>query len=168
MLSGKGCAMKATIRSLAVLIAILVLPAHSFAQTDNKRLEGIGSVNIIVEGLHDGARPCGVTIDALRSAASFPIVTSRLLMSKTSAITFYVQVSVLSQDSGCTAAYEIEVYANQNVVVTESNLRKFVEVELWEQDGLMVGPRGDFGRRMTDVIDRLAKQFVVDWTLDQQ
>lgn len=156
------------IRYLAVLIALVALPPHSYPQTTGKLLEGITSVDIVVEELHDGARSCGVTKSAVRAAAAFPIATSRLHISETSVVNFYIQTFVLSEDIGCSAAFKIEVYLHQDVMVLESNLRKYVTVELWERSALTVGPTNTFAEQLSTAIESLAKQFVVDWTLDQQ
>ncbi len=51
--------MQAAIRCLTVLIALLALSPHSYAQTDGNQLEGLARVNILVEDLHEDARTCG-------------------------------------------------------------------------------------------------------------
>ncbi len=49
-----------------------------------------------------------------------------------------------------------------------TNLEKVVRVELWANHGIVVAKVGVLGFRLRDTVERMVKDFVVDWTLDQQ
>lgn len=155
------------IRFLAVLIALVALSPHSYSQTFDNKLEGIKSVRILVTDL--GESSCGVTEDSLRSAASFPIATSPLSFDRSEFVLLVVaNIGDLGNGVGCVVGYSVSLDIAQEVTVDATGLRKTFTLTLWEEDGLLWGPAEGFARRVRQKIEDLTKQFVVDWTLDQQ
>ena len=119
--------MKSVITYLAVLIAVVSLSSHSYAQTRNKILEGITRVDIIVEVTGES---CGLTHSSLRSAAMFPVVTSKLTFDKNSFIYILIDVRVVRTASLCAGAVSVDVRSAQEVVIEATNLRKTAPVQL--------------------------------------
>ena len=159
---------------LSVLLAlgIVFLSPVSYSQTLSNVLEGFTSLQIHVGDTDQDAADCGVTKASLRSAASFPIATSRLRIREKASLIFSVNVIVVpttkGSKPGCASAYDVVAYMYGFFELPPTQTKKAQKIQLWEDGGLIVGPMGDFGRRMSAKIDALAKEFVVDWTLDQQ
>ena len=159
--------MKATIRFLAVLIAVVALSPHSYSQTMNKGMEGYTGVDIIVEDLDPDARTCGVTRSDIRSAASFPIASSRLRIDRDAPLTLYVRATVLEIPGGCAAGYGAQAYSfGQALGATQQS--KILKLLFWHDTGVVTGTKSKFGRRVNESIEKIIKRFVVAWTLDQQ
>ena len=115
------------------------------------------------------ARPCGVTEAGLRSAASFPIDTSPLSIERSELVLLVVAtIGELGNGAGCVVGYSVSLDIAQAVIVDETRLRKTVTLTLWEEEGLLWGPAEGFARRVRQKIEDLTKEFVIDWTLDQQ
>ena len=164
--------MQATIRYLAVLIAFVVLSPHSYAQTRGKYLEGIARITVGVGTLTvaDGAEICGVTKEGLVAAAKFPVATSQLSLGGTPQAFLEINALVATTVTrGCAASVHVEVIAQpQSVTLDSTGLHKIPDIRLWGNSALSIGPADGFDRRIREMIEDMAKDFVVDWTLDQQ
>ena len=164
-----GSPMRATMWYLAVLIAFVALSPHSYSQTIGKRMEGIGSVRISAFNLNEEAADCGVTKEDLRAAASISVGTSRLRLSEGSSKILEIDVLAGELFSGpCIAAYRLQLVTHQNVELNGTKLERFIKIQLWERNRVIWGPRDEFATQVRDAIENLTKEFVVDWTLDQQ
>ena len=161
------------IKYLAVLIALVALSPHGYSQTLNNVLEGVTSVRIDVRDINpheeDNTSNCGATKEDLRSAASFPIAASRLRIEEEALV--YIEIRSLvvpTGPGGCAASFSLSVATDQISDLAVTNLNKLVRVELWSNDGIVFAPVGALGFTLRDSIERMVKDFVVDWTLDQQ
>ena len=119
------------IRFLAVLIAVVALSPHSYSQTVGNDLEGVRSVKIIVKIDDKDAGSCALTEDSLRSAAAFPVATSRLSLNETSPVTLYIFVLVARLDNiGCAASLTVSVRTFQIADLDATALSKLVQIRL--------------------------------------
>ena len=159
-----------TIRFLTMLIALVALSPDSHAQTELGSLEGVNPVKIVLGSLDEEARACGANEENIRSAASLPIATSRLRLSKAAPFVLQIRVTVLtfSGGSGCIATYSFHLWINDLVNLRTTNLVKIHKILLWGKSGVILGPKNGFERQIREAIEGLAKALVVDWTLDQQ
>ena len=161
--------MRATMWYLAVLIAFVTLSPHSYSQTVGKRLEGITSVRISASDLNEEAMDCGVTKEGLRSAAMSPVATSKLRLGEGSSVILEIEVLAGELFSGpCIAAYRLQLVTHQNVELNGTQLERFIKIQLWERNRMIWGPKDEFATQIRDAIEELTKEFVVEWTLDQQ
>ena len=160
-------------RFLAILIALVALSPHGYSQTPHKTLEGITSIGIDVKDINpgdeDNTATCGATKEDIRRAASFPITSSRLRIEEAAPV--YIEIRSLVVPAGpgwCAASFRFSVITDQIAELDATNLEKVVRVELWANHGIVVAVVGVLGFRLRDTVERMVKDFVVDWTLDQQ
>jgi hypothetical protein len=60
-----------------VAAAVIVLCNQGHAQTREHLLRGLSEVGLLVEKLSSGAKPCGVTEEAIRAAVMYPLSLGR-------------------------------------------------------------------------------------------
>ena len=85
--------MKSAITYVAVLIAVVMLSPDGYAQTFGNYLEDFESIRIVTF-LSGTSESCKVTEEDLRSAAEFPVATSRLRIDETSHFRLSVEVAL--------------------------------------------------------------------------
>ena len=69
---------------------------------------------------------------------------------------------------GCAASLTVSVQTLQIAFLDATAISKLVQIRLWEVGGMSWGPQNTFPSRIRQEIEDMTKEFVVDWTLDQQ
>jgi hypothetical protein len=158
--------------SLAFLMLLLLARSGALAQSagPSTPLTGLKSVQLVVEYLGDDSKTCGLDMEALGNAVTYPISTSRLkLKPKSSAPALYVQVITVYNKSGnlCASSYMLEVYDFQSVILEQTGIYSSVKLTLWAEDGVGVSDKARHRSDIISTLEELAKRLVVDWNAAQ-
>jgi hypothetical protein len=149
--------------SLAFLMLLLLARSGALAQSagPSTPLTGLKSVQLVVEYLGDDSKTCGLDMEALGNAVTYPISTS--------APALYVQVITVYNKSGnlCASSYLLEVYDFQSVILEQTGIYSSVKLTLWAEDGVGVSDKARHRSDITSTLEELAKRLVVDWNAAQ-
>lgn len=150
-------------RKLALLLilpfALFLFPSNAHSEVNS--LGEIEAVQIVVEDLNEAAKECAVTEDGIKSAAEFPIATSQLKL-KTMPETFimyHIRVMVIVEDDfdlrRCTYSIGISVSINRSALAYDK--------VFWTKQMIGFTPKSGVSTEIYNDIDRLTKEFIVDW-----
>ncbi len=161
---------KLLVTVLLASIVSLILGSESYSQTPYNTLKGIKEVEVLIEGLGGAEKKCGLSKSGLRSAVLFPIATSQLKVVDQASIKVYENATAVHHGSIdlCEAKYQVQLYTKQQTLINATNIYRRVELNLWDRGGVISGPKGTFEKLLRDTIEDLAKELVVDWSLDQE
>ncbi len=168
-----GSAMRTVAPILTVGAAILfLLSVSGVAQAQNEQLlRGISEFDLVIEIVDDeDRRECGLSEDVYRNAVAFPLASSPISVNTSASPYIYVNVVAMAVHSGaaiqgCIASYDIEVRVFRSLSESGRSIR--VTVVAWRDGGILSGPPGSFSNHVSDTLERIAKNFVVDWRGNQ-
>jgi hypothetical protein len=131
-------------------------------------LRGLSEVDLIIEDLSSGAKPCGLTEEAIRAAAMYPLSSTKIAVDHSADLTLYINVGTLHPNVGCISSIAIQAYAFQKVTLQFSGDEKAVEIILWKSGSLLTSSRNEHARQVSEEIEEKVKKFITDWNLDNK
>ena len=151
----------------AIVFTSLVALLSTNAYAADGKYKGSKGIYILVEKLKDKGKKCGFTEDALKTAASFPIITGTKLKKSISGIVFYINITALASNRGCIASWEVMIYNHQKVKL-DYGPKSLFTVVLDDAGGMYKGPNTYVVNTIIKRIENTAKKFAVQWTIDNQ
>lgn len=145
--------------NLLLLLLAFTCPFGANAQG----LAGIQSVGILVESLDEDAQRCGVTKDALDSAARIVLSNSKLQTLKEPLGTYlYINVTVLKLGTQCVGSLKVEL--NRLVWIRPgAGISDSIFATTWQKGGTFSADQTRFAHNITAQVEALTKQFVGAW-----
>src|SRR5262249_36983246 len=93
----------ATARPSVAAVTLMCSQAHP--QTCSHLLRGLSEVQLIIEELSEGAKPCGLTEEAIRAAVMYPLSSTTIAVRDSFLVdvTLYIKVTTIHQreDRSC-------------------------------------------------------------------
>jgi hypothetical protein len=120
--------------------------------------------------LDSNSQGCGITEDKIRDAMLYPLSSAKFQIVDDAFSAIDINVSTLAPSSTqlCFTHISIRAQTIQNVILNVSDRDPSVLIILWEQGINLSTARAEHSRHFTEVIERLAKKFVIDWNLDNK
>jgi hypothetical protein len=149
-------------RQWIVAVLFSMVAASAWAQKD-QALRGMASADIVIEAISEEATACGVTKSALDTSVRFVLGQSRIKIN--SSVTFptiYININVirLKGIDFCVFNYFAAFRAPAIVI---SNNAFVAGADLWSEGGIGAYPRSETRRAVTENIEGLIKNLVVEW-----
>ena len=167
--------------SAAVIAAALYLfvpppePAEELAKppalppakthSEGASMRGLSPIMVLVEKLPAAAAPCGLTEDALRTAAELPLSQSDIRVVKSTDTAkgyLYVQVNVLLAENMCAANIYVSFRTSS---VIESN-QQLTVASIWNENIISAAWPNGAPQEITLAVENLTKKFIADWAKD--
>jgi hypothetical protein len=157
---------------LAVIAATaaMLIADQSQAQTTDNLLRGLSKIKLVIERLEADDRVCGLTEEALRAAAMFPLSSAKVEVTPAAPAYLYVNLLTLylAPVDLCVSNIQMQVLSYQSVTLDFSGEEKLAVVELWNGGSIYSSARANHLRRISEVIDGRTKKFLTDWNLDNR
>ena len=83
---------------LLVTAAAVLISSQGYAQTRNHLLRGLSEVDLLIEELSRGAKPCGLTEEAIRAAAMYPLSSTKIELVQLTEVTLYINIITIHRD----------------------------------------------------------------------
>jgi hypothetical protein len=151
-----------------VAVAVTLMCSQGHAQTRHHLLRGLSAIDLVFEELSSGAKPCGLTEEAIRAAVMYPLSSAKIALETSAFETLYIHISTLHQNLGCFSVVSIQAYTLQKVTLQFSGEEKVVDVILWKSDSLLTSNWSGHARQVSDTIEEAVKKFITDWNLDNK
>ena len=154
-------------------IVCSVLCAVPKAAVAAGELMGISRLELTIESLDDDNRTCGVTEDVITRALTYPISGSRLRLERVNNFKhpyLYVNITTIFMRSAqnCASSVNVQLRANQTVLIEASRNSVFTKVLLWSQGSIYTSSADRHGRQIQEGLEDVAKKLVTDWNLDNR
>jgi hypothetical protein len=148
-------------RQWIVAVLFSMVAASAWAQK-GQALRGIASADIVIENLSEAATACGVTKSVLDTSVRFVLGQSRIKIDSSADPYIYINVNVirLKEIDLCVFNYFVAFRAAARVI---SNNVIVTGADLWSQGGVGAYPRSETRRAVTENIEGLTKNLVVEW-----
>jgi hypothetical protein len=158
------------LRLLMIFTALTFVSDTSGAQTQIHLLRGLLKVSLIVESLGTNEKGCGLTEQAIRTAAMYQLSSAAVEVDHLADVVFYVNVTslYLQADQICFSSIHVRANTYQTVTLEFSRDDKWAEIALWSSGYVASSTRSDHARYVSDVIEDKVKKFVTDWNLDNK
>lgn len=149
------------------LCSWISFPALARAQNWDLFLTGISQIVVVINGLTDQSRLCGITAQSIEDSALFPVSGSRLKVVKKYAPSFVINVTTLRTSNGlCFSSLYMEL-SNENFAyldIPPGDL-SFVKTLHWQYYEIMLANSIQHPQQVRLAIENAAKKFVTEWNL---
>jgi hypothetical protein len=152
-----------------VAVAAILITNQTQAQTRQHLLRGLSKIELLVERLtHE--EECGLTEEAIRAAAMYPLSSTKIALDHLADVTFYINIltAYLQEDQLCFSNLSIRAYTYQKVTLEFSGDDKAVVIDLWDSGDVAYSSRNRHARQISEMIEDRVKKFVTDWNLDNK
>jgi hypothetical protein len=173
--------MTSSLRNCLLIALLLVLSREATAQEDPieqyaiKALRGLKAVTLIVDGIDEDSKRCGLTPELIRDAFLFPVSQTKLEVSDSSDVNpiFHISINSLIQrvPNQCIASLAFTLFNYQRVKLdyVDNPDERHLEVRLWYAQSVLVSGAapGDpsHPQIVRQTIENTTKKFLTFWFL---
>jgi hypothetical protein len=144
-----------------LLLATILLPTPSTAQRfPRPELAGLNQFALFIEDLDEDAKACGVNQDAIETSVRFIAQQSRMRIGARGPGDPHIYVSITALKN-CSVAVGLSV--GTRVVIQRTN-KAADGAKIWGQHVISAGPRPSTAKRVSDDVESMMKELVVDWS----
>jgi len=159
-------------RRLAIIVATaaILIANQSHAQTKENLLRGLAALELLIEEFNQHSADCGITENAIRASAMYPLSAAKIRVNPLSDVTLYVAIDslYLREERICFSSIHMEAYIPQHVTLKFSDRETFAPVRLWQTRFLASSGQNRHPKRVSDIVEDLTKKFLTDWNLDNK
>jgi hypothetical protein len=160
---------------MLLLAGMFALPQQGNAQTPNHALHEAIKIQLVIGELGDDERKCGLTEEAIRSTAMYPLSSSKIEVApkgevRLGEVALNIRVHTLQskETSICFSSAIIQALTLHEATLAFSGETMLVPVMLWDDGYVAFSPRGDHANHLSKGIEKEIKKFITDWNLDNK
>jgi len=149
----------------AVIVALTAMPAAAGAQTIDRSLRGVTSMDLLIEQLDSDSAACGISEEALTRSVTRGTQGAGFTLDGYD-YTLYVRVNTLPRNGDCFSSVDIETYYYGAVVMPNFPKGNNAEIVLWENSTIVVSPQGQHGGDVNEIVRGFTRTLAADWIKD--